>query len=91
MINNQQVEEAERIYREAWEEYRFNFDADRKKELEKIMDGAQDLLSRACDTAKEAHEEFDKFKDTLIGYNEYWDFLASKALKNIEKLFGKGT
>jgi hypothetical protein len=55
-----------RRYREAWIEYRTNFDEQRKIELEKEMDAAQSHFS---------WEEFQSFKQTLPSFVEYWNDL----------------
>ena len=61
-----QEPEHHRRYRAAWTEYRTNLDPERAKELEQEMDSAQNHFG---------WDEFQKFKVTLEGYVEYWDFL----------------
>lgn len=62
-------------YRKAWEEYKTTTDKTRAKELEKEMDNAQNDF---------AFSEFQEFKKTLDGYQEYWNFLVTKAKDKIE-------
>ena len=63
-----------RQYREAWNEYRTNFDEERKLQLERAMDNAQNSFE---------WDEFQEFKVTLEGYVEYWGFLKDQGMKAV--------
>jgi hypothetical protein len=62
-------------YRTAWTEYRSCLSEQRRKELEQMMDRAQDNFG---------WDEFQDFKITLPGFMEFWQGAASRALSELQ-------
>lgn len=79
--------EARGIYRDAWTEYAFAHDEDRRQQLEEIMDSIQDACVEPWGDGGvpgAAIGEWNAFAATLPGYTEFWD-MAERECEMLKK------
>lgn len=71
------TDEAQDVYRDAWTSYLMCGDQKVKEELEEVMDAAQPF----CVESGRPGPEWEAFTETLPGFREFWDGLATSCRK----------
>jgi hypothetical protein len=78
--------EAQRIYRQAWQQYLLTTDDNAKRGLEQLMNSCQE----ACVSTRGPGPEWEAFIDTLPGYRAHWESLATECEAMARDLEARG-
>lgn len=80
-------EEAQTIYRGAWEQYLLSTSEDQKEFLGDLMDSVQSDCAPSTRS-----KEWKRFKNSLPGFNDFWDSYSANVARLVRQsssLMGK--